>query len=149
MKSNLKNFLAQYARFSDLELEKITAEFKNRAYKRNQFLLREGDVCKDLIFVEKGCVRLFYLKDDVEISVWFAFQHSSAIEIHSFISETPTDYFLQAIEDSTVYFLPKTKLQKLYQAYPQMQEMMRNFWEDVILNLLSRFTSLQKESAEK
>ena len=30
-----------------------------------------------------------------------------------------------------------------------MQEMMRNFWEDVILNLIDRFTALQKDSAEK
>ncbi|MGZ8553446.1 MAG: hypothetical protein ACXWV8_08570 [Chitinophagaceae bacterium] len=27
--------------------------------------------------------------------------------------------------------------------------MMRNFWEDVILNLINRFTALQKDSAEK
>jgi hypothetical protein len=30
-----------------------------------------------------------------------------------------------------------------------MQEMMRNFWEDVILNLVNRFTALQKDPAEK
>jgi len=94
-------------------------------------------------------LRLFYLKDDIEVSVWFAFQQSSAIEIYSFISENPSDYFLQAIEDSEVLYLPKAELNKLYQHHPKMQEMMRNFWEDVILNLINRFTALQKDSAEK
>ena len=31
----------------------------------------------------------------------------------------------------------------------EMQKIMRAFWEDVILNLLKRFTALQKDSAEK
>jgi CRP-like cAMP-binding protein len=89
------------------------------------------------------------VKDDVEVSVWFAFQQSSAIEIYSFISENPSNYFIQAIEDSEVLCLSKTELNKLYQYQPKMQEMMRNFWEDVILNLISRFTALQTDSAEK
>jgi CRP-like cAMP-binding protein len=111
--------------------------------------LREGETCKDLVFVQKGCLRLYYLKDDIEVSVWFAFEHSSAIEIYSFISEKPSNYFLQAIEDSEILYLPKSELNKLYKQTPKMQEMMRNFWEDVILNLINRFTSLQKDSTEK
>jgi CRP-like cAMP-binding protein len=94
-------------------------------------------------------VRLYYLKDDIEVSVWFAFQESSAVEIYSFISGNPSNYFLQAIEDSEVLCLSKTELNKLYQYQPKVQEMMRNFWEDVILNLIDRFTALQKDSAEE
>ena len=75
--------------------------------------------------------------------------HSSAIEISSFISGEPTSYFLQAIEDSEILFLPKVELNKLYHAYPKMQEMMKNFLEDVVLNLINRFTSLQRDTAEK
>ncbi|HET6994088.1 MAG TPA: Crp/Fnr family transcriptional regulator, partial [Chitinophagaceae bacterium] len=74
---------------------------------------------------------------------------SSAIEIYSFISENPSNYFLEAIEDSEVLCLSKTELTKLYQYQPKMQVMMRNFWEDVILNLINRFTALQRDSAEK
>ena len=92
---------------------------------------------------------MYYLKDDIEVSVWFAFPQCSAIEIYSFISENPSDYFIQAIEDSEVLYLSKAQLNKLYQQQPKMQEMMRNFWEDVILNLINRFTALQKDSAEK
>lgn len=117
--------------------------------RKNDCVLQQGDVCKDLVFVQRGCLRLFYLKEDIEISVWFAFHHSSAIEIYSFISEKPSNYFLQAIEDSEIRYLPKTELHKLYQQHPKMQEMMRKFWEDVILNLLERFTALQNDSAEK
>jgi CRP-like cAMP-binding protein len=148
MNTNLENFITKYVNLSDAELEEIAIKFKSKVVKKNNYLLKQGDTCKDLIFVQKGCLRLYYLKDDIEVSVWFAFQQSSAIEIYSFISGNPSNYFLQAIEDSEVLYLPKTELNKLYQHQPKMQEMMRNFWEDVILNLINRFTALQKDSAE-
>jgi CRP-like cAMP-binding protein len=149
MNTNLKEFISKYVNLSDVELEDITNKFKSKVVKKNNYLLRQGDTCKDLVFVQKGCLRLYYLKDDIEVSVWFAFQQSSAIEIYSFISENPSNYFLQAIEDSEVLSLSKTELNKLYQCHPKMQEMMRHFWEDVILNLINRFTALQKDSAEE
>ena len=149
MDTNLKTFIAKYVNLPDTELEAIAGKFKTKVVKKNNYLLKPGGTCKDLVFVQKGCLRLYYLKDDIEISVWFAFQQSSAIEIYSFISENPSNYFLQAIEDSEVLYLPKSELNKLYQQHPKMQEMMRRFWEDVILNLINRFTALQKDSAEK
>jgi CRP-like cAMP-binding protein len=142
MSAGLKYYLSQYA-------DHIAALFKNKTVKKNNYLLKQGDTCKNLVFVQKGCLRLYYLKDDIEVSVWFAFPQSSAIEISSFISGSTSDYFLQAIEDSEVLYLSKTELNKLCRDMPRAQEMMKNFWEDVILNLINRFTALQKDSAEK
>ena len=149
MHADLNKFLCKYVTLSDDELEDIASKFKHKMVKKNTYLLRQGDTCRDLVFVQKGCLRLYYLKDDIEVSVWFSFEHSSAIEMYSFISGKPSDYFLQATADSEVLYISKTSLNKLYKNQPKMQEMMRNFWEDVILNLIRRFTALQKDSAEK
>lgn len=147
--TELKKFISQYADFRAEELDEIAARFQVKKLRKHDFLLKQGAVCKDLVFVQKGCLRMYYLNGDMEISVWFAFERASAIEIYSFISESPTNYYIQAIEDSEVFFLPKHELQKLYAPQPKMQEMMRRFWEDVILNLINRFTALQSDSAEK
>lgn len=149
MNTDLQQFLSNYAQLSEKELETIASKFVSRQIKKHSFLLRQGDTCKDLVFVRKGCLRLYYLKDGIEVSVWFAFEKSSAIEIYSFISETPTNYFLQAIEESEILYLPKKELNKLYEQFPKMHTVMRNFWEDVILHLIKRFTALQTDSAEK
>lgn len=147
MSADLKHFLSQYIHLSDEVMEEVTSKFRKWDIKKGDFLMRQGEICKHLAFVQKGCLRLYYLKEGIEVSVWFAFPKSSAIEIHSFISEAPSGYFLQAIEDSEVLCLPKAELGKLCEKYPEMHQMMRNFWEDVVLNLISRFTSLQKDSA--
>jgi len=149
MSDNLKKFISRFVTFSDDELEEVASKFKRKLVKKNEHVLRQGDTCKDFVFVDKGCLRLYYVKDGIEVSVWFAFQPSSAIDVYSFISEKPSDYFLQAIEDSEVLYLPKTELKKMYQTHPKMQEMMRNYWEAVLLDLISRFTALETDSAEK
>jgi len=149
MTKELKKFINQYINISGDDLDTIAGKFISRKAKKNEYVLRQGDTCKELIFVQRGCLRLYYINEDIEISVWFAFEHSSAIDIYSFISETPSQYFLQALEDSEILFLPKYILIKLYDSQQLMQEMMRKFWEDVILHLIDRFTALQKDSAEQ
>ena len=149
MSAELKAFIAQYAPFTEDELNDIAGRFKKRVIGKNDFLLNERAVCKDLVFVQEGCLRLYYVAEEIEISVWFAFKNSSAIDIYSFISEKPTGYFLQAIEDSEILYLPKSELAKLYITHPKTQQWMRCFWEDAILTLLDRFTALQRDSAEQ
>lgn len=149
MSAELKKFLNQYANFDPAGLDEIVQKFKKHTVKKNDYLLREGNTCKDLVFVQTGCLRLYYILNDIEVSVWFAFKESSAIEIYSFISEKPSNYFIQAVEDTEILFIPKKDLEALYKTHPETQEMMRRFWEDVILNLLERFTALQRDPAEK
>jgi CRP-like cAMP-binding protein len=149
MTTELKKFITQYVSLEQPELDDIVNRFEKRIIKKNELLLNEGEICKDLVFVQEGCLRLYYVENEIEVSVWFAFKNSSAIDIYSFISERPSVYFLQAIEDSEILYLPKTELNELYQSHPKMQEMMRNFWEDAVLNLIDRFTALQRDPAEK
>lgn len=149
MTPELKEFISKYIHLDAGELTSIADKFRKKMIKKNDYLLQEGQVCKDIIFVQEGCLRLYYISNDIETSVWFSFKNSSAIEISSFISEEPTSYYLQAIEDSEILILSKVELNKLYHTYPKMQEMMKNFLEDVVLNLIKRFTSLQRDSAEK
>ncbi|OOQ59490.1 Crp/Fnr family transcriptional regulator [Mucilaginibacter pedocola] len=149
MTTELRNYISSYASFSPAQLDDIVGRFQELTLSKNEFLLEQGTVCNDVVFVQKGCLRLYYLDDDVEISVWFAFPNSSAIDIYSFISNKPSNYFLQAIEESTIWYLPKEQLEQLYTEIPTMQEMMRKFWEDAVLNLIDRFTALQRDSAEK
>lgn len=149
MTTDLQNFIAGYIDLSEEEMKAITGKFSTKSIKRNTFLLRQGQTCKDFIFVQKGCLRTYILKDGIEISVWFAFPNSIASEIYSFIAQMPSDYFVQAVEDCQLLCISKSALNELYKTHPQMQEMMRKFCEDVLLHLIDRFSALQNDSAEE
>lgn len=143
------NFFKQYGQISEEGIKELSSKLKSNTAKKGELLLSYGQICKEIYFVKKGCLRLYYIADGVEITVWFSFEDNSAIELSSFLSGKPTEYFIEAIEDSKYLSLNKSELLGLYDSYPEMESIMRCFWEDVILNLLQRFTALQKDSAEE
>ncbi len=148
MKAALANFFEQYGKISEAGLAELTSKFKSNKVNKGETLLTHGQICDKIYFVTKGCFRLYYISDGVEITVWFSFEDNSAIELSSFLSGAPTEYFIEAIEDSEYLSLTKSELLKLYVSYPELESIVRCFWEDVILSLLQRFTALQKDSAE-
>ncbi len=143
------NFFKQYGAISQDALDELKSKLKSNTVKKGEVILSYGQICKEIFFVSKGCLRLYYIADGVEITVWFSFEENSAIELSSFLSGKPTEYYIEAIEDSEFLSLHKSELQSLYKKYPEMESIMRAFWEDVILNLLERFTALQKDTAEQ
>ncbi len=143
------NFFEQYGTISQDGLTELKSKLKSNFVKKGEVLLSYGQICKDIFFVTKGCLRLYYIADGVEITVWFSFENNSAIELSSFLSSKPTEYYIEAIENSEFLSLNKSALQSLYKNYPELESIMRVFWEDVILNLLERFTALQKDTAEQ
>lgn len=146
---NLKNFITNFVSLTEKELSDITTYFTLKTVKKGRFLLKAGDVCKDFIYVKSGCIRMYYLSDEIEISAWFSLNNSIAMEVQSFISEKPSICYLQAIEDSEVYILPKSKLNELYNIQPKTQELMRKIWEAALIMVIPRFSSLQNDTAEK
>ena len=74
MSTNLKKFISRFITLPDSDLEDFARKFKRKTIKKNNYVFRQGDTCKDFVFVDKGCLRLYYMKDGIEVSVWFAFQ---------------------------------------------------------------------------
>jgi len=145
----LEIFFRQYSDFQQDELEIITSRFKTKKINKNEFIFIQGEICKHFIVVKSGCLRLFYFNKDTEVSVWFAFAESSAIEISSFISQSPSEYNMQAIEESEIIYIPVREFNMLCEEFPQMHILMKKYWEDVVTTLINRFTALQRYSAEK
>jgi len=149
MTSELDNFIKSIVDLTEKELFSITSSFTPKTIKKGRYLLKAGDICKDFIFIKTGCLRMYYLSDSIEISTWFSLSNSMAMEVQSFITQTPSICFLQTIEDSEIYTLSKTKLEDLYRTQPKTQELMRKIWESALVLVIPRFSSLQNDTAEK
>jgi CRP-like cAMP-binding protein len=148
MSLDLRTFLMQYS--SDASVaDALVEKFRAQRVKRNAVLLREGERCRDLIFIKHGCARMFYTTEETDVSVWFAFDGSTAIDLVSFISDRPSEYNIQAVEDTEILVLPRNVLQKLYADMPGTHELIRRLWEDAIIHLIERFTKLQKLTAKE
>ncbi|MBL7772032.1 MAG: Crp/Fnr family transcriptional regulator [Chitinophagaceae bacterium] len=124
MYSVLKNYINSRIQISETDLNLISEYFLPIKVKKKQFLLREGEICKHLWFVSKGCLRMF--KEDRkghEHILLFAFEEYWVGDRESVVSDKPSDYHVEAIEDSELLQISKEKLNDLYQQIPSFREM--------------------------
>lgn len=92
-------FISQFVRLSETEAEALLATLDIRAFKKGDFLLKEGQV-KDLCcFVLKGCVRQYYLVDGEEKTTNFYTEGQPVIPHEGATNRQPAKFFLSCIED--------------------------------------------------
>lgn len=76
-------------------------------------LLEEGKVSQNYIFIEKGCVRLFFNNDGADKTVQFFFENEGLTSFESFVNNTPSAFTIETIEPTVVYLLPKQYVMQL------------------------------------
>ncbi|WP_214073771.1 Crp/Fnr family transcriptional regulator [Mucilaginibacter sp. dw_454] len=76
-------------------------------------LLEEGKVSQRYIFIEKGCVRLFFNNHGDDKTVQFFFENEGLTSIDSFVNNLPSQFTIETIEPSVLLLLPKRYVMQL------------------------------------
>lgn len=134
--------------FSPEELMLLDSLITFRTVKKGEFLLRENQVCNEIVFIEKGILRSFFVnhKGD-EITNCFAFENEFMASFASFITEEKAEENIQALADTELQVLDRKALQRLYESGFNWQETGRKMTELEFVNLQKRMVSFQKLSA--
>jgi CRP/FNR family transcriptional regulator len=122
-------FVKHIRRFVDLNDHEVLLLNKYvRPYnlKKKEYLLKEGQVCKFLYFVEKGCVRMYFINNKAaEQITQFALEGWWISDYNSFIADKPSEYYIQTIEKSEIIALDKDQLDDLLIELPQLERYFR------------------------
>lgn len=109
--------------FADSELNDILSHFTTLDIKRKEHILHEGEICKRVAYVEKGCFRNYTVDDNLHESVtYFGFEDWWLADLHSLENQTPTVYNIQAIEDSTIDVISRNDFFNLMERYPKFKD---------------------------
>ncbi len=115
----LREFLEQRFHVTDDEFDFIKNEFKHKHFKKGELLLREGAVAKYAAFVTKGCMRSYIVdKKGKEHIVQFAPESWWLADNESLRSGTPSNYFMDAIEDSDLLLIDTPSHLKILENVP-------------------------------
>jgi CRP-like cAMP-binding protein len=94
--------------------------------RKKQNLLVEGKVCQANYFVVQGCLRMFFVNEKgVEQTVQFALEHWWLADYASFSAQSPSGFYIQAVEDSQVLSLAYGAQEELLGGYPQLERYFR------------------------
>ena len=101
MKTSLEEYLAKNFTSTKTEIDEVVKQFKYLKKEKNEFLVREGEVCNYLYFVINGCVRTFFNDaNGQEATRYIAFENQFITTIHSFIEQTPSNENICTVEPS-------------------------------------------------
>lgn len=120
-----------------------------KQYKKKEFLLQEGQICKKAFFINKGCMRLFYNVEGVENTIQFFFDNSWYTDYTSFLTEQPCMENMQALEPCEIVQFTKVDLYKLYEKYPVFDRVGRVMAENAFLSLSRLNKMLTNEEPEQ
>ncbi|MCI1683382.1 MAG: Crp/Fnr family transcriptional regulator [Bacteroides sp.] len=81
--------------------------------KRDEVLFKEGQICREIVFVGKGMMRQFYYKNKKDVTEHFSYEGCILICLESTLKQEPTHLMAEALEPSIVYLLPYDKFLEL------------------------------------
>lgn len=121
--------LANVARHITLT-EEETAYFlsliRERNLSRKELVLKEGQLCRDINFVQAGTLRAFYLdKSGKDSTVMFAVNDWWITDMFCFVNQQEAMLNIEALEDSTVFQLAKKDLDTLFVKVPKFEKFFR------------------------
>lgn len=151
MKEQIKTYFTRYVEFSDEEIDGIYSELKVKVFQKKELLLKESAICKYNYFIIKGVIRSYYINQrGNEKITQFAIDNWWVTNMESFIKKTPSTQYLQALEETTVLYLSKETLEKLYSKYPKLERLFRIITENMLIaNLRKSDIFLQMRSKER
>ncbi len=133
--SFLKN-IAKHVTLNADEIALITSRLKTIEITRNTVLLEGGTYCRDIYFVEQGCLRIYSLTEEgEEINVLFAPENWWAADLHSFNTGKPASFAIDALESSVLTAIDKDDLEFLLKEVPALER----FFRILFLNGFSLF----------
>src|ERR1700692_4505398 len=105
MINSLINSIQKVITLSPEEIATVTSLFKERAYKKGEFFLEEGRICKQVGFVATGLLR-YYINHDGEEKIYdFSQENEFVCNYESFLPQIPSSKNIQALEDSIVFVI--------------------------------------------
>ena len=92
--------LRQVYKLDDKECAKLVPLFESLEVRKNEHLFQQGEIARWVYFIEKGCLRQYYINNNgEERTIYFKTEGGWASELVSFLDNKPTELNLQALED--------------------------------------------------
>lgn len=132
------------------EKELVVASFQPRLYRKRQFVLQEGDICKHLNFVVRGCLRMYTIdaKGNTHI-LQFAHENWWITDMASFYHKEDSLLNIDALEDTMVLQINFENLTGLYNKAPKFNRIFRILVENSNIALQNRLLQNISISAEE
>ncbi|MCE7063857.1 Crp/Fnr family transcriptional regulator [Dyadobacter sp. CY326] len=140
--------LSKYVPLTSDEVKVVESLFTFKKYRKRQYILQEGDVTRYETFILKGVTRTYQVDDKgQEHIVQFGLEDWWIGDLFSFLTETPTTYNIDCLEETEVVQITKADLETLYEKVPKMERHFRLIIQNAFIASTRRLSSNLSKSA--
>ena len=145
---NIADYLKNRVLFSPNELKDILSYFHKETIQKNETILKEGQICHKLYFLEKGVGRSYYINDSGKyVTQWFFGEGSFMTSLGSFFQESPSLNYLEILETSDVYSISKENIDYLFNKYHKMETFGRIISTEMTSKISNKLNAIQFQTA--
>ncbi|HLA58530.1 MAG TPA: cyclic nucleotide-binding domain-containing protein [Puia sp.] len=148
MINSLLDSIQNLITLSPSEKELAITLFKEKIYKKGDFFLAEGQICKQVGFVAKGLLQYYINHNGEEKTYAFSQENQYVCNYESFLPQSPSSKVIQALEDCDVFVISHHDLQIFYSSVRQGERFGRVAIEGVFMQLLQDISSFYTETPE-
>ena len=123
----------KYSTITHDELDILESVLVPRKYTKGQMILSEGDICREILYIDIGLVRQFYEKNDRIVTEHLGVDGGIVMCIESLFREEPTKLQIEALENSICYALPKQRLEEVALHNVNIQILYRKILEESLI----------------
>ncbi|MRJ08727.1 Crp/Fnr family transcriptional regulator [Ornithobacterium rhinotracheale] len=147
---NLIKYLKSHLSIDDALLNQLFANCETLDLEKNEYLLRNNEICKYIYFVENGLLRQFYIdKKGKEHVLYFAPENWFITDRESLFFDEKSIYNIQALEPSKVLCISKELLKNIAKKIPNFHDFNDLLLHKHIGSLQLRIMQLISQSAEE
>ena len=143
-----RQYVEQYARLSNSEWLQVETHLTRHQYNAGELLLRSGEVCKKLYFVEEGLLRFFLLKNGEDVTKFFTIAPYCFTSQRSFSDNIPSKDSIITLESSIIWEMSQFHAFDLLKL-PGWSEFVRKLIQEVQFNTEQILESIQNDTAEE
>lgn len=128
---------------NDLDnLDLVLSRFKHIRAKRNELLLQQGDTCKYVYFIAKGCLQVYVFDTHLnETTRDIVVENNWCTELQSFGSGNPATENIKAVEPSELFAIDRLTFQLLMETVPQFDKVYKQILEASYANSVYRINT--------
>jgi len=142
--------ITRHIQLSADEQQHFLSLLQPKSFKRKQFVLQQGEICKYSTFVIKGCLRGFTIdQDGDEHALNFAPVGWWIADMYSLLTQKPGVLNIEAMEETDVLLLSKANQEKLYHEIPQFERFFRIITENSLVAYQQRLIDNLSLTAEE
>lgn len=148
--SRLLSSVGRHIKLTDEEKEIFLGMLDHRELKPGDFLLKEGETCRYIAFVLEGCMKTYQVDEQgTEHITDFLIEEWWADDLYSFLTETPSRFYIQAIEKTNLARISASHLRLLYQQVPRFEKYFRILFQNAYVAQKRQINAMLSASAEE